>query len=277
MKSRILFGLAVMVALSTGLVGTAGIASAHTLGTRPTTYTCTGGDFATGDLTSIPSGTYASIKVKGACAVADGAVIRVLGNVDVAPGAVFDAQSAPSTITVGHNVTAASGSLLGLGCLPNPVGHTTGHPCMVEPNGSSSITVDGSIFTWNADTVLLNGITVDKSVELTGGGGQIPWAIKDNTIGANLIVRHMTPNWIGVIRNKIGRNALLINIQITDGLPPNNDPNPTISVATNTIGQNVICFGLGPAVGGGFGPPNVIGGHALGQCANLTTVPPPSS
>ena len=61
MKSRILFGAAMMVALFTVLVGTAGIASAHTVGTRPAAYTCTGSSIATGDLTSIPSGTYASI------------------------------------------------------------------------------------------------------------------------------------------------------------------------------------------------------------------------
>src|ERR1019366_278214 len=99
MKSRILFCAAMMVALSTGLVGTAGIASAHPLSARPMAYTCTGGDFA--------SGIYASIRVTGACAVAPDAVITVVGNVNVASGAVLDAQSRPSTITVGHNVTAA--------------------------------------------------------------------------------------------------------------------------------------------------------------------------
>jgi hypothetical protein len=88
-------------------------------------YTCTGGDFATGNLTSIPSGIYASITVKGASAVAPDAVIRVLGEVNVATGGVLDAQSAPSTIRVGRDVTAGPGSLLGLGCLPNPAGHTT--------------------------------------------------------------------------------------------------------------------------------------------------------
>ena len=134
-ESRILFGVAMMVAFSTGLVGTAGIASAHTLSMRPIAYTCTGGDFATGNLINIPSGIYASITVTGACAVAPDAVITVVGNVNVASGAVLDAQSAPSTITVGDNVTAAPGSLLGLGCLPDPPGHTTGHPCTVDPTG----------------------------------------------------------------------------------------------------------------------------------------------
>ena len=109
MKFRILFGAAVMVALSTGLVGTTGIASAQPSNPRPMAYTCTGGDFASGNLTSIPSGIYASITVTGACAVAPDAVITVIGNVNVASGAVLDAQSAPSTITVERDVTAASG------------------------------------------------------------------------------------------------------------------------------------------------------------------------
>ena len=247
-------------------------------------YVCTGGDFATGNLTSIPSGTYASITVKGACAVAPNAVITVLGNVKVARGAALDAQSAPSTITVGHNVTAAPGSLLGLGCLPNPPGHTTGHPCTVDPTGSSHITVNGSIKARDANAVLLNGITVKRNVKLIGSEGTatvaerataIPWSIKDNTIGRNLVVGDMTPIWIGVLDNKVGGNVILFKVHITDGLPPNNDPSPTIFVASNTIGRNLVCFGLAPAVSGGFpGEVNVVGGKELGQCANLTTEVP---
>src|SRR5271166_4802475 len=257
MKSRILLGAAMMVALSTGLVGTAGIASAHT---RPMAYTCTGGDFASGNLTSIPSGIYASIRVTGACAVAPDAVITVLGNVKVASGAVLDAQSAPSTITVKGDVTAARGSLLGLGCLPNPVGHTTGHPCMIEPTGSSDITVKGNV------TLIGSEGTATVAERATG----IPWSIKGNTIGGNVIAGNMTPLWIGLLVNKVGGNVILFNIHITDGLPPNNDPAPTIFVASNTVGRNLVCYGLAPAVSGGFpGEVNVVGGKALGQCANL--------
>ena len=277
-------------AMRLGVLGTLVVAGALALSggpamaavswVSPAAYTCTGGDFATGDLTSIPSGTYASITVKGACAVAPDAVITVIGNINVAPGAVLDAQSAPSTITVRHNVTAGPGSLLGLGCLPNPPGHTTGHPCTVEPKGSSDITVKGNITAIRANTVLLNGITVKRNVTLIGSEGTatvderataIPWAIKDNTIGGNLIAADMTPLWIGLLDNKVGGNVILFNIHITDGLPPNNDPTPTIQVASNAIGRNLICYGLAPAVAGGFipGQVNVVGGKALGQCAKL--------
>ena len=255
------------VASATGTAGS---------GDWPRAYTCTGGNLQTGTFATIPSGTYASIRVTGACQPKPDAVIKVLGDVHVAAGAALDAQSYPSTITVRHNVIAASGSLLGLGCLPNPTPKsTTGHPC-VDAKGnpttfSSSITVDGNVVARDANTVLLNGITVKRNVILVGGGGAIPWAIKTNTIRGDLIVRDMTPNWLGVILNKIGGDAILVNVHITDGLPPNNDPKPTIFVASNNVRENLICRGLGPFVSGGFGTEhNVVGDEALGQCAHLT-------
>ena len=112
-RLRILGSLAVAAALAlpTG--------SAMAAGSGPMAYTCAGGDFATGTFTSIPSGNYASITVKGVCNIVPGAVINVVGNINVAAGAVLDGQSAPFTLTVGHNVTAAPGSLLGLGCQPS--------------------------------------------------------------------------------------------------------------------------------------------------------------
>src|SRR5690349_7946145 len=106
-RVRIVGALAVAAALSVA----AGPATANAAGpNRPASYTCVGGE--------IPSGSYASITVTGMCSVAADAVISVVGNVNVAAGAMLDAQSAPSTITVGRNVTAAAGSLLGLGCQP---------------------------------------------------------------------------------------------------------------------------------------------------------------
>ena len=278
------FGVLGTLAVAGALALSGGPAMAAVSWVSPAAYTCTGGDFATHNLTSIPSGIYASITVKGACAVAPNAVITVIGNINVAPGAALDAQSAPSTITVRHNVMAGPGSLLGLGCLPNPPGHTTGHPCTVEPNGSSDITVKGNVTAWDANTILLNGITVKRNVRLIGSEGTataaerknaIPWAIKTNTIGGNLIAGHMTPLWLGLIDNKVGRNVFLFNVHITDGLPPNNDPKPTIFVASNTVRRNLVCYGLAPAVSGGLpGEVNVVGGKALGQCANLQNEPP---
>lgn len=302
MKFRILFAAAMMVASSgavvTGLVGTSGVTSAHPSYGWPTSYTCSGGDVQTRNLVFIPQGTYSSITITGACAPAPNAVITVLGDVNVAPGAAFDAQTFPSTVTVGHNVNAAPGSFLGLGCLPDPTPTSTlGHPCTdpvtgkpSETAGQSNIRVCGNIFAWFANAVLLNGITVNGNVTLVGSEGTataterataIPWSIKTNTIGGNLFVGYMTPLWLGVLVNKVGGNVTLVDIHITDGLPTNPptppadvDTNPTIYVASNTIGQNLGCWGLGPNVSGGFipGEVNTVGGQTSGQCVNLPNV-----
>ena len=277
-RNRILVSVAVIagfVAPVGALALSSGPATAAPSSPAPMPYTCSGGDLQTGTFVSIPSGTYASITVKGACQPAPNAVINVVGNVEVTANSAFDAQSFPSTITVGHNVTAGAGSLLGLGCLPNPPGHMTGHPCVeVNGNGSpttktSNVTVNGNIITWDANTVLLNGITVGGSVSLIGGGGAIPWAIKTNTIGGNVLIAGASPEWIGLIVNKVGGSVVLLDDHITD-----TDPTQTIQIGNNTIGQNLICFDLGPAVGGGFGPPNTVGHLSLGQCANLNPATP---
>jgi hypothetical protein len=233
---------------------------AATAARSPMPYTCTGGD--------IPSGTYASVTVTGACDVAaDGStVIDVVGNLNVAPGAVFDAQTSPSTITVGRNVTAGTGALLGLGCQPS--GAHYAHPCTNEPDQASVITVNGNLTATGADTVLLNGITVKMNVTLTGGGGDIPWAIKNNTIGGNVTASNITPEWFGLLFNQIGRNASLSNITATD---PEDNGNAAVSIVVNTIGRNLNCSNLGPRLSGGAipGEVNIVGGRETGQCVGL--------
>ncbi len=226
---------------------------------RPMAYTCTGG--------GIPSGSYASITVRGVCSVPADAVIKVVGNVNVGRGATLDAQSAPSKITVGHDVIGASGSLLGLGCQPKSYTGNSAHPCTVEPDGHSTITVNGSVTALDAATVLLNGITVKGDVTLLGGGGPIPWSIKNNVIGRNVTVIGQTTNWLGVLFNSIGGNATLVFIKVTD-----TDPGaPGAFVVRNTIGRNLICAGVTPGISGGFvpGEVNVVGRQAIGQCASL--------
>ncbi len=269
LRLRILGALAVAVALAlpTGSALAAGPSWARA-------YTCAGGDFASGHFTSIPSGTYASITVKGVCNVRPNAVIHVIGNVNVAPGAFLDAQSAPSTITVGHNVISGKGSFVGLGCQPdyvdshgNPI--KTGHPC-ADPYGadSSKITIWGNITAINSAVFLINAVTIKGNVTMIGGGNEmIPWSIKNNTIGGNLVVGGQTTDWLGVLFNSVAKNVILVNITVNDP----GDPTPTMFIVRNTIGRNLICFGLAPAVVGGFfpGEVNVVGGHAIGQCANL--------
>jgi hypothetical protein len=225
MKFRILFGAATLLtalgaAAATGLVGAASASPG-------TAYTCRGGNFATGHFTHIRSGNYSSITVKGVCNIEPNAVINVAGSIHVAAGAVLDAQSAPSTITVAHNVTAGRGSLLGMGCQPaNTIGMFAGVPCAVHPKGHTTITIGGNITATRANTVLLRKLTVGGNVRLVGGGGDIPWSIKGNTIGMNVAIRRVTANWLGLQFNTIFRNATLTHITVTDP----GDPGRTVAV-----------------------------------------------
>jgi hypothetical protein len=257
MRSRILLGTAVAGAAPAGRG-----------------YTCVGGlwtgDPATSTFTSIPSGHYTSLTVKGVCQPAPGAVINVTGNINVASGAVFDAQTFTSTITVGHNVTAGAGSLLGLGCQPvGSIGMFAGVPCNDDPNGQTVITVNGNISASNANTVLIRKVTVGGNVSLSGGGGDIPWSIKGNTIGKNLTISGVAADWLGVQFNAISNNAVLTNITALDP----GDPGRTVAVVENTVQRNLICMGLAPGVSPGFvpGETNHVGHKALGQCAAIST------
>lgn len=247
----------------------------------PPALTCANG--------SIDTGTYASITVTGFCDVVPFAEITIVGNLNVGAGAFFDAQSVPSTITVGHNVTAGAGALLGLGCQPD-FAHNTGHecgamfdtddvgdvpndpdyPCVPEsenPFGclSSTITVEGNITATGANTVLLNGVVVNGNVTLDGGGGDIPWSIKNNTIGGNITASNIVADWFGALFNHVGGNMTLTNITATDPA----DEVPPVYVVRNTIGRNLNCSGLGPALSFGFfpGEANTVGHQATGQCA----------
>jgi hypothetical protein len=160
---------------------------------------------------------------------------------------------------------------------------TTGHPCgtslagltlnNIDPTTAlSHITVNGNVFATDANTVWLNGITVEGNVVLIGGGDQAgtPWPIKTNTIGGNLIVFGATPEWLGVVVNTVGGNVFLGNVTVATG--------ETIDVANNSIGWNLVCWNLAPAVSAGFiGEVNAVGGWAIGQCPLAGDVPPESS
>jgi len=260
-----LFGAALVVAAGaiSGLVGATGIASAA----PGTAYTCAGGDFASGNFTSIPSGDYASITVTGVCNIVPGAVINVTGNINVAAGAVLDAQSYSSTITVGHNITADAGSFLGLGCQPSgAIGRFAGVPCIDDPN-QTVITVSGNITATNAALVLIRGATVNGNVSIDGGISDAPWSIKGDTIGGNLTISGLTAEFLGVQFNTIGNNATLTNITVND----EHSPPPGVTIVSNNIGNNLNCNGLLPFAGDGFfNGVNHVGHKATGQCAAIS-------
>jgi hypothetical protein len=254
MRFRFLTGAALVVALL--VAGSTAIASGAN------GYTCTGG--------SIQSGTYASITVTGQCHVERNAVVSVAGNINVEAGALLDAQTAPSTITVGGNVTAGSGSLLGLGCQANTA-HAP-HPCAIQPDGASVITVKGNVEAHNAFLVLLNGITVNGNVTLRDGGGGgsgfADWAEKNDTIGGNLTISHLTVDWLGLEFSTIGGNTTLSHVWAID---PGDEGNGAVSVVVNTIAGDLRCEALGPRLSGGIfsWEQNYVGGTTYGQCVGL--------
>ena len=246
------------LAAAAALTFTAAPAMADSQSDHHRGYTCAGG--------VIGSGHYDSLTVTGMCSVASGAVIHVDGKLNVKAGAMLDAQSAPSTIWVDGDVMAGRGSFLGLGCQPD-FPHNTGHPCAAAPAGHSMITVKGDVSAWGANTVLLNGITVKGDVNLMGGGGPIPWSIKNDTIKGSISVSNLVTDWLGVMFNQVGKNVMLSNIKITD-----TDPGaPGAYVVRNTIGRNLSCYAITPGVSGGFipGEVNTVGHKALGQCSTL--------
>ncbi|KRA25774.1 hypothetical protein ASD65_16090 [Microbacterium sp. Root61] len=228
-------------------------------GAAPKAYTCSGGD--------IPSGTYASVAVNGPCTVSTDAVITVLGSVNVAAGAMLDAQSAPSTVTISGNVNGARGSFLGLGCQPPSYTGNSAHECAQQPEGHSTISVMGNVSVTGAVAVMLNGVTIRGNVTLSGGGSDIPWSIKNNTLTGNLTISGQRTEWLGALFNTIGGNAKLTDIALSDSHPGA----PGVYIVRNTVRGNLICTGLTPGVSGGFvpGSVNVVGGNATGQCAAL--------
>jgi hypothetical protein len=262
MRLRFLFTAAVVAVF----LSVTGVASAGGAGTA---LTCTGGVFtgdpSTSTFTTITSGTYSSITIAGVCNVAPDAVINVTGNINVAPGALFDAQSAPSTITVGQNVTAGAGSFLGLGCLPDGV--HAGHPCALDPTASSVITVKGNVSTTDAALVLLNGITVNKNVTENGGEGN-DWVAKWDTIGGNFTASGITPDFFLLGFSTIAGNVNLSNIWAVD---PADGGFGAVNIVLNTVGHNLNCSGLGPRLSGGFipGAVNTVGHMTTGQCVGL--------
>lgn len=240
--------------IASTLVLAAGSASAR----GPAAYKCSGGD--------IPSGNYSDVIVAGPCSVGTGAVVKVTGSVIVLRGAMLDAQSSPATITVGHDVLAAPDSMVGLGCQPPSLTGNSAHPCADDPEGHSDISVGGNVTVLGATGVFLNGIDVGRDVTVLGGGSDIPWSVKNNTIHGNLAVAGQTEEWIGVLFNRIDRNVLLAGITMTGSNDETGSGTNSLFVVRNSIGRNIACFGIDPGVVG-YG--NSIGRRAIGQCAPL--------
>lgn len=245
------------IAFAAAMAFPAGPALARPVSSPYPALHCTGGN--------IPSGTYSNIVVTGECTVPAGAHVRVIGNITVGQRATLDAQSAPSTITVGGNVIGLPGAFVGLGCQPPEMVGNSAHPC-TEPYQSehSTIRVQGTVGVTDPRVVMLNGITVNGSIWVAGGGSAIPWSIKNNTVRQDITVVGSTTEWLGVMFNRVGGNVTLVRIRITDEHPGA----PGLYVVQNMIRRNLYCNGITPGVSPGFvpGAVNIVGGRAFGQC-----------
>ena len=216
-------------------------------------YVCEGG--------VIPAGSYKSVVVAGACAVAPNAKINVKGDVKVLAGAMLDAHSAPSTIVVGGNVLGAKGSFVALGCQSPAHTGNSAHECASDPNGASKITVKGSITLDRPIAVMLNGLKVNGSITVLGGGSDIPWSIKNNKVRGNVVVIGSTTWWIGVLFNDIRGSVALHDITITD---QDGELERTF-VVRNKIRKYLSCTDMPEGV---FGYGNTIKRAGLGLCAD---------
>lgn len=263
MRLRLLLGLSTVLALSVGV--------SAALAAPPAAGSCSGG--------SIASGTYRGFTVTGTCTIDDGATVTIDGDLNVVDGAVLnDHAASTATVHVTGNVRVGRGAVLGLG----------GYG---PPGIKTDTTVDGNIVALQPLSLYLSGITVHGNVTSIGGGsgpsGEFRnFPTKDDSIDGNLVVLGWHGGWLGVIRDHVGGNVIVMgNASVVIESPPGCDPEAggctgsepgtdldSTEVQTNVVGGNLICLfnhpraQVNPADGG---QPNVVAGHEIGECAGL--------
>jgi len=256
------------------------------------TTTCTG----TPDAPGLLAGTYRSnVVVTGVCVVNGGAT-TVRGDLVIAPGAGVNATfarndqpggSGASSLTVKGNVIVQRDGLLAMGCEPNA------SPCTDDPDPSNGGTltgqnhVYGNVTEWKALGAIVHASTIGGNVTELGGGGGVscdpPFPglfgalqspafsdYEDNTIGGNLTVAGLQTCWLGMLRNNVHGNL---------GAFKNTMADPDAGeVLQNTVHGSIVCVANSPAVqfGDSGASPNVVSGHAVGQCGFDVFSPDPN-
>lgn len=127
----------------------------------------------------------------------------------------------------------------------------------------------------------LTAVHVAGNVTSLGGGpGTKPsttgvsFPVKEMTIGGNLTLLGWHGGWIGALRNTVRGNVLIAG---NTGNRPGADGPDSTEVLGNTVTHNLICLHNTPAAqyGDAYGAPgngpNVVHGHAIGECRFLTS------
>jgi hypothetical protein len=145
-------------------------------------YVCSGGN--------IPSGSYSSVLVTGACYVPSGLVV-ISGDLTVGPGALLDATtpagffgptpaSLPGIVQVGGNVKVQKGAVLFFGCdaaIVCPPGFSTYpgppalYPIPILGYSNPGDFVAGNLVSDNALGVVVHSVKIGGDASLIGGGG----------------------------------------------------------------------------------------------------------
>lgn len=214
------------------------------------------------------SGSYGNLTITGNRGVSNTGTLKVWGNLRIARGACLDGFSM-GHVSIRGNVLVKPGGIFALGCALDAVGPPPPpSPCTASTND----VVGGSIVAIDPWTMYLTADAVRGNVVAFGGGPgptldpYVNFPIKDMAIGGNLIVQNWQGAWFGALRNHVSRNMFVNNVTGVDIGQFGPDSN---EVATNTVGGDLACFGNSPAIqfGDSGGAPNVVSGHAFGQCA----------
>lgn len=256
--NRLRVGLAILSMLLWVLPGAtvASAAEAHSY-THP--YTCTGG--------AIGPGSYPSITIAGDCTIPAGTV-TVRGNPTVESGRSLNAVSPAATVSISGRVLVKKDAIFVLGCSPS-------FPCMSVTNDR----VGGGVVADHPLAVILHGNTIKGGISMWGGGGGVGCApnasltavlgmgpipafssFENNRIDGGVSVSCYQSCWLGFIRNVSHGSVTFRNNILADP--------DAVEIATNTVHGNLRCSGNSAALLD-LGPPNVVSGRKLGQCAAL--------
>ena len=244
-----------VLALGVVVCGVGSSAAASAAVTHHGKVNCHGG--------TIGAGTYASLRVTGACTLPASGNVTVRHDVVVTSTGLFNAGT-PAKLRVGGDVIVKRHGATAIGCSPD-----------IGCAALGADVIRGSLRAAGAWAVIVHGTTIGGSASIRGGGRTLDCSViapfgapyysvmEDSTIHGNLVIRGLHTCWMGVIRDHVGGTVRLIGNRFGD---PDAD-----EVVTNVIGGNLSCFNniAAPHVGDSMGAPNIVGGQKRGECEGL--------